>query len=116
MRVQVEALKLFEEAARAGTSAYRGASFAMYNLGVAWLFGFAGLPKNPNTAAQWFRHCGQPEGIMYYAHILREAGRLQEADAAEATARKQGFPRKAALRDFGIYTLLANWPPGPIVW
>jgi hypothetical protein len=116
MLVQVEALKLFKEAARAGTSAYRGASFAMYNLGVAWLFGFAGLRKDPSIAAQWFKHCGQPEGTMYYARILRESGKLREADEAEATARKQGFPRSPAVRDFALFTLLAKWPSGPIEW
>lgn len=113
---QREALGLFEEAARAGASPFSGAQFAMYNIGVAYLFGFAGLERNPVTAARWFRYAKIPEGLMAYSLYLGSVGEKRESDEVVAMAKRQGFPRDPNRRDHPLFGLHGAWPAGPPRW
>ena len=113
---QREALGLFEEAAVAGASPFAGAQFAMYNIGVAYLFGFAGLKRNPQTAARWFKAANIPEGFMAYSMYLRLTGRHAESKRVKAVAKRMGFPRMAQMRDHMMFALHGAWPKGPPQW
>ena len=111
-----EALGLFEEAAVAGASPFAGAQFAMYNIGVAYLFGFAGLKRDPHTAARWFNAANIPEGFMAYSMYLRSVGRQTESEQVDAVARRMGFPRNPQMRDHMMFGLHGDWPKGPPQW
>lgn len=116
LAAQIEAVALFEKAAVAGASPFGGAQFAMYNIGIAWLFGFAGLPRNPNIAARWFLASRLPEGYMAYSLYLKNMGRKREADKVVAKAKSQGFPRNRNARDQALFSLHSKWPKGPPEW
>lgn len=62
--VEREALEMIEVAAAAGASNYGGATKAMYNLGVIWLYGYGGVARDPTLAAAWFKMSAIPEGLM----------------------------------------------------
>jgi len=119
-----EAVRLFEMAATAGASPNGGAAYSMYNLGVAHLYGYGGLPRNLTRAAEWFEYCGLPEGFMAISLHRRAAGKHEEADAWVARAKRMGFgsggsglPRIPEA----IPTLHSEWPgargpEGPPRW
>lgn len=113
---QREALALFEEAAMAGASPYSGAQFAMYNIGVAWLFGFAGLERNPTTAARWFNAANIPEALMAYSLYLGSVGEKKKSQMVVDMAKSQGFPRDPRRRDQPLFGLHGDWPKGPPQW
>ena len=113
---QREALGLFEEAAVTGPSPVSGAQFAMYNIGVAWQFGFAGLERNPDTAARWFHAAQIPEALMAYSQYLDSAGEKKRAEKVVEMAKSQGFPRDPKSRDRTLFELHGNWPKGPAQW
>ena len=113
---EIEALGLFERAAVTGASPFGGAQFAMYNIGIARLFGFAGLERNPAIAARWFLASRIPEGFMAYSLYLNSVGRKEESEKMKAMAKKQGFPRNAGMRDQALFSLHGDWPKGPPLW
>jgi len=113
---QIEALGLFEEAALAGASPFSGAQFAMYNIGVAYLYGFAGLERDPVMAARWFNQARIPEAYMAYSMYLGSVGQKMEAQELQAQAKRMGFPRDPRVRDKQLFGLHSGWPPGPPNW
>ena len=62
--VAVQAVAIFERVAAYGSSPHSGAPFAMYNLGVARLYGYGGYSRDGAAAAEWFERSGLPEGLM----------------------------------------------------
>ena len=113
--VQLEALELFENAAKWGSSPFAGAPFAMYNLGVAWLYGFGGLKRNPSIAAKWFELSGLPEGMMAMSLYKKSKGKYKVAKRLERMATKYGFGNRPS-RDQALFGLHSNWPKGPPNW
>ena len=61
-----EAVLLFARAAG------EGSTLAMFNLGVAYLKGAAGLPKSLKEARKWFERCGTPEALHALATTYKE--------------------------------------------
>ncbi len=112
-----EAVGLFEVAAKAGTSVFRGAEFAQYNLGVAYLYGY-GVERNPRLAAQWFAKCGLPEGMVALAVQANATGHEASARAWQNRATIMSFEDKSRKenRDFALFQLHSNWPDGPPRW
>ena len=78
---------LLEDAARGGHP------YAMFNLGVAHLFGYGvpGMLRDPDLAAEWFAACGLPEGMMAQSMHARSKGFSKKADALEARAKRLGW-------------------------
>lgn len=120
-----KAIVFFEAAAVAGSSPSRGAAYAMYNLGVAHLFGMGGLRRDPDRAAEWFENSGLPEGMMATAHHRSALGQAEEAEEWQKRAKSMGFgsgERKMHLVQVG-YELHSPWPevsigkiPAPPEW
>ena len=111
-----EALGLFEQAALIGASPFGGSQYAMYNIGIARLFGFAGLERNPGVAARWFKACRLPEGYMAYAMFLNSVGMKEQSEEVKDQAKRQGFPRNPNIRDQALFSLHGDWPKGPPLW
>ena len=116
------ALSLFEAAA-AGRH-----EFAMYNLGVAHLYGF-GTRRDAPLAGRWFAASGLPEGYMAVALQQRGLGHDNESRRWEGRARHLGFGtpwRKVARATAGTggiggIPLHSAWPgagggEGPPDW
>ena len=87
----------------------------MYNLGVAWLYGFGGVPRDPSVAAQWFRASGLPEGLMALSLFQRSQGLTDDADQLETRARRIGFGshERLAMRDQSGFALHNHWTANP---
>ena len=83
-------------------------ALARYNLGVAWLYGFGGLPRNPDTAVAWFHASGLPEGMMA---VAMHKGLGKEADVWKERAHSRGFgsPARLQKRDQGMWALHQDW-------
>ena len=81
----VDAVEWFEAAALGGHT------FAMYNLGVAHLYGYGMDVRDPDVAAEWFEACGLPEGMAAVAMHREGAGRRSEAKQFHARASRLGF-------------------------
>ena len=79
------AVSHFERAAQGGHV------FAMYNLGIAHLYGLGVARRDPDLAAQWFEACGLPEGMFVVAMHRRASGKHEEAKEWEERASKLGF-------------------------
>ena len=102
------------EAAAAGNH-----PFAAFNLGIAHLYGYLRIGKNPELAGAWFEASGLPEGLYLRAVQLRSAGKTKEADQAEAAAKARGFgaPWRRKAREVtgsggaGGVDLNCIWPP-----
>lgn len=65
-------------------------AFAMYNLGVALLYGF-GDERQPDLAANWFAASGLPEGMAAVAMHRDAKGLKEEAEAWRQRATRLGF-------------------------
>ena len=113
--VQGMALELFERAAKWGSSPFAGAPFAMYNLGVAWLYGYAGIRRNPKVAVKWFEKSGLPEGLMAMSLYYKSKGRRKKAKMFQRRAEKAGFGKRPS-RDQPLFALHSKWPDGPPQW
>ena len=114
--LELEALQLFENAAKWGSSPFAGAPFAMYNLGVAWLYGYGGIQRNPAVAAQWFERSGLPEGMMAMSlYYNNRKGKKKVAKQLKRMAIKYGFGNRPS-RDQALFGLHSNWPTGPPQW
>ena len=105
--------------------------FAMYNLGVAHLYGFGVPRRDPELAYEWFLKCGKaglPEGLYAASLHHKGAGRLAEAQELHDQATRLGFgqPWRKAARDHtgsggvGNMDLHSMWPhsgkPKPPEW
>jgi TPR repeat protein len=107
-----EAVRLFEVAAMGGHS------FAMFNLGVAHLYGFGTPRRSAEVAAEWFEASGLPEGFVYVAMHRESRGKREEAAYWGKRARSAGFGqpwrRKARLLTgvgtAGNVDLHSRWP------
>ena len=112
-----EAVELFEVAAKAGTSVFRGAEFAQYNLGVAYLYGY-GVERSARLASEWFRKCGLPEGMVALAVQANATGHEASARVWQNRAMILGFEERSRKenRDFALFQLHSNWPEGPPRW
>ena len=113
--IQREALVLFENAAKWGSSPFAGAPFAMYNLGVAWLYGYGGLQRNPKIAVKWFQKSGLPEGLMAMSLYKKSMGHKKAAKMLKKRAIGYGFGNRPS-RDQGLFGLHSAWPKGPPEW
>ena len=113
--IQRKALELFERAAKWGSSPFAGAPFAMYNLGVAWLYGYAGIRRSPKVAVKWFEKCGLPEGLMAMSLYYNSKGRKKKAKLYQIKAEKAGFGKRPS-RDQPLFALHSKWPEGPPQW
>jgi len=100
-------------------AAARGAHvFAMFNLGIAHLFGY-GTARDPDAAGAWFEASGLPEGFFIKAMHSRAAGAEAEAVAFEDLAKSFGFGspwRRIAREKTGSggaagVSLNLEWPP-----
>eukprot|EP00949_MAST-11_sp_MAST-11-sp1_P002617 g2617.t1 len=80
-----DAVRMLEEAA------LRGHTYAMFNLGIAHLYGYGMAQRNPATAAEWFEACGMPEGMVAKGLYLRSQGQTTQAQAIEARAKTLGW-------------------------
>ena len=78
---------------------------------MAWLYGFGGVPRNPDTAAAWFKASGLPEGMMAVAVHQDQMGLKDEAVVWTERARSRGFglPTRLQKRDHGMWTLHQDW-------
>jgi hypothetical protein len=121
--MSVNALAMFQLAAKGGSSAFGGASFGMYNIGIAHLYGFARLPRNPDKAATWFEASGLPEGMMALKLHRSNMGLEAEADEWDAKSRRAGFDtvERSAGRDKVGFALHHKWAEvrgqkGPPAW
>ena len=79
-----EAIGFLEESAKGGNP------FAMFNLGVAHLYGYTGKPDT-ETAIEWFHASNMAEGFyvvsMYYSH----KGDIKQAENMKRKAEKLGY-------------------------
>ena len=82
---RTEAVALFEAAALAGHA------FAMYNLGIAHLYGYGVPRRDPDLAAEWFEASGLPEGMAAVAMHRDWMGRPEEAARWRERASRLGF-------------------------
>jgi len=77
-------------------------SFAMFNLGIAHLYGYgySNGTNNPDIAGQWFEACGLPEGIYLRSLQMNALGKKKEAQdyLKQATILGHGSPIREAAR------------------
>jgi TPR repeat protein len=121
----VEAVALFENAALSNSV------FAMYNLGVAHLYGFGVASRDLELAYEWFLAAGLrglPEGLYAASLYAGSVGRDDEARNLQQQAHTLGFgqPWRKAARDHtgagGVpgVSLHSKWPvgngPSPPEW
>jgi TPR repeat protein len=110
-RREKQAVDLFEVAAAAGSSPFGGANMGMYNLGVAHLYGYGGLARDPARAAEWFQASTLPEGMMALSLQHQAHGKFEEASKWESHARRVGFgtAERTMARKQG-FDLHSQWP------
>ncbi len=105
-------------------SAKGGHPFAMFNLGLAHLYGYYNYgsgERNPSLAGGWFLESGLPEGFYAYSMYLRSIGEITRAEAFEKRAYALGLGsqvRQLARRRTGLggasgINLNIAWPPWP---
>jgi hypothetical protein len=104
------AVKLLEEAARFGASPYGGATKAMFNLGVAHLYGYGVDARDPSLAVEWLRHSGLPEGLFYVAVSLNARGDTEGSAVWDARARRLGFDSDSRKMSKNAGFPLHIWP------
>lgn len=105
------------------SAALGGHAFAMFNLGMAHLFGYGytNRGRNSTLASEWFATCGLPEGLEAKAMYLDSAGRKEEAKVYHKSASVLGYGtywRKQARRATGSggaggVDLNLEWPSLP---
>ena len=90
------AVALLEESAALGASPHGGAVKAMYNLGIAHLYGYGVVHRNHSLAMEWFQASRLPEGYFAVAlgHRALDATGLQTAEW-DQRARRLGFGTQA---------------------
>ena len=71
-------------------SAKGGHVMAMFNLGIAHLYGYS-VTKDSFLAGSWFKRSGLPEGLYAKSVECRSRGSETEADAYEEQARNLGY-------------------------
>jgi hypothetical protein len=83
-------------------AALGGHSFAMFNLGIAHLYGYGyeSGTNNQEVAGEWFEACGLPEGIYLRSLQMKALGKTQEAEEYMKQARilGHGSPMREAAR------------------
>lgn len=113
-----ETAMLSEVVGNLEAAAVGGHTYAMFNLGLAHLYGYGVPVRSPERAAQWFAAAGLPEGYYAAAMYAQAVGNFTSADKLEARALRLGFGsawRKTA-RDAtgsggaGGVDLNCNWP------
>ena len=121
--VAAECLDLLKHAASTGSSPYGGTVFAMYNLGIAYLYGFLGLTYNPQLAIDWFKASRLPEGYMMLSVYYNSTGHKEEGLKWQERALLMGFgsEERVKQRDKGGFGLHNIWPgvsndKGPPRW
>eukprot|EP00961_Rhodomonas_salina_P004115 56833-Rhodomonas_salina.3 len=87
-----KAIVFFEAAAVAGSSPSRGAAYAMYNLGVAHLFGMGGLRRDPDRAAEVRPRCRTLRVLVPGLTAAQFARRKLTVCGAGAVVRELGAP------------------------
>ncbi len=102
-------------------AAYGGNPYAMFNLGLAHLYGYYdyGRVRDPELAGEWFAASGLPEGYHAKGMHLRSKGSIAEAEEFERRALALGYGsamRKMARERTGLggasgIDLNLQWPP-----
>lgn len=107
----IRAVKLLEEAAMPGASPQGGSPKAMFNLGVAHLFGYGVERRDPGLAIEWFLRSAIPEAFFYVALSHASGGDRKAERKWDARARRLGFNTKARKmqQDAGGFALHI-WP------
>jgi TPR repeat protein len=108
-------IKYLEEAAKGGHA------FAMFNLGMAHLYGYVGGKRDPDLAGAWFAQSGLPEGLFAKSMHARSVSDEVGAVRFEARAKALGYGsqwRKQAREHTGSggaggVDLNMPWPPLP---
>ena len=72
-------------------AALGGHFFAMFNLGIAHLYGYGVEQRDIGLAAAWFEASGLPEGLVAKAMHSRAIGREAEATGFEERAKVRGL-------------------------
>jgi hypothetical protein len=108
---EAEAVGYFERGASMGDAQ------AMYNLGIAHLYGLGVERADPQLAAAWFEASGLPEGLNAVALFHRANGRIEPARryADQAAALGFGLPWRDLARQRSNVKLHSAWrrPGGP---
>lgn len=94
MEVETSNKLMWKALSHLESAAKGGHPFAMFNLGIAHLYGY-GYPKddrNMNLAGEWFEASGLPEGLFVRSMHLNALGKFKEAEE---------FARRAALMGYG---------------
>ena len=89
---------LLEESAKGGNV------FAMFNLGVAHLYGYTGV-QNSELAKDWFEIANLPEGFIAASMYYNSVGKTQLAEILKSRAHKMGFGsawRQVARQNTGL--------------
>ena len=109
-----EAVTMFEAAA------VRGHAAAMYNLGVAHLYGFGVPTRDPQLASEWFLASGLPEGLWAASLHRTAVGNADEGGRLAAQARRLGFGSGGRQELLAHVNLHSPWPdtsgPRPPEW
>jgi len=111
-----EAVSMLEGAAA------KGNVFAMFNLGIAHLYGYGVAKRDPDLAAEWFGTSGLPEGMVCVGMYRRAKGDVDGADGAavwEERARKLGYGstwrqdarKRTGSGGVGGVEMNLKWPP-----
>jgi len=113
VEVLEEAVSMLEGAAA------KGNVFAMFNLGIAHLYGYGVPRRDPDLAAEWFGASGLPEGMVCVGMHKRANGNVEDAKVWETRARTLGYGstwRQKARKTTGSggvggVELNLKWPP-----
>lgn len=100
-------------------AALGGHEYAMFNLGIAHIFGYTDSGADPELSGSWFEQSGIPEGYFARAMQLEATGKKQRADEIRARAIALGFgkPWRRVAREntgsggAGGVSLNLPWPP-----
>jgi len=112
--------RIMESIQHLEAAAFSGHPYAMFNLGIAHLYGYGheNGTQNPNLAVEWFISCGLPEGYAFAAEYLQSIGNKEKAKQFQERAKLLGYGtpwRQQARENTGSggasgVSLNLNWP------
>lgn len=109
-----QVIVLLEESAKGGNV------FAMFNLGVAHLYGYTGV-QDTRLATEWFEITNLPEGFVCASMFYDSIGKVRDAKRLRERARKMGYFSSwrrssrsvTGLGGAGGVDINLPWPPLP---